>query len=126
MQELPDAPLDLSDVAAASAAAPARLPLLLLSTPALPGDSLCLRSPSDEPVPRPWRVAAGASLIGLWRRAAGAGARGPRVTARTIATSGVVSAGSYDDDVLAWCKSRAFPLLVGPCILVEFDARRSA
>ena len=34
--------------------------------------------------------------------------------------------GSYDDDVLAWCKSRAFPLLVGPCILVEFDARRSA
>ena len=33
--------------------------------------------------------------------------------------------GSYDDEVLAWCKSRGLPVLVGPCILVEFDARRS-
>jgi len=32
--------------------------------------------------------------------------------------------GSYDDEVLAWCEARGLPLLVGPCILVEFDARR--
>jgi predicted CoA-binding protein len=31
--------------------------------------------------------------------------------------------GSYDDEVLAECKRRGLPTLVGPCILVELAAR---
>ena len=32
--------------------------------------------------------------------------------------------GSYDDAVLEAARARGLPVLVGPCILVEFDARR--
>jgi predicted CoA-binding protein len=32
--------------------------------------------------------------------------------------------GSYDDSVLEAARARGLPVLVGPCILVEFDARR--
>lgn len=31
--------------------------------------------------------------------------------------------GSHDDEVLAECKRRGLPTLVGPCILVEFASR---
>jgi hypothetical protein len=32
--------------------------------------------------------------------------------------------GAYDDAVLDAARARGLPVLVGPCILVEFDARR--